>query len=82
MKTWKSQRVRAAAAALVVIGCGLVLRKFGYAAHLPFVVVKFGGSCLWGAMVYFLLASFSSRTKAFNLAIGMADAPPIVRYSD
>jgi hypothetical protein len=54
----------------MVIGCGLVLRKFGYAAHLPFVVVKFGGPCLWGAMVYFLLASFSGKAEAFNIAIG------------
>jgi hypothetical protein len=70
MKRWKSQRIRAAIAALVVIGCGLALRKFGYPVHLPFVVVKYGGSCLWGAMVYFLLASLSGKTKAFNLAIG------------
>jgi hypothetical protein len=33
--------------------------------------------CLWGAMVYFLLASFSGKTKAFNLAIGMFAANPV-----
>jgi hypothetical protein len=72
MKKWKSQRVRAAhaVAALVVIGCGLALRHLGYSVHLPFVAVKFGGSYLWGAMVYFLLASFSGKSKDFAIAIG------------
>ncbi len=41
---------------LLTIGCGLALRRFGYAADLPFAVVKYGGSILWGAMVYWLFA--------------------------
>jgi hypothetical protein len=41
---------------LLIIICGLMLRRFGYGLDLPFLVVKYGGSLLWGSMVYFLLA--------------------------
>ncbi len=53
------------AALFLVIVLGLVLRRFGYAVDLPFIVVKYGGSALWGAMVYLLVALFvtSSRLK-------------------
>lgn len=50
----QSQRL---AALLLIIIFGLMLRRFGYSVGLPFVVVKYGGSLLWGSMVYFLLAS-------------------------
>ncbi len=46
---------RLAALFLITIS-GLLLRRFGYSVDLPFVVVKYGGSLLWGSMVYFLLA--------------------------
>lgn len=57
------------AATLFVILLGLALRKFGYAAHLPFLVVKYGGSVLWGAMVYLLLASIAIKARILNIAI-------------
>ncbi|WP_184399910.1 DUF2809 domain-containing protein [Rhizobium sp. BK650] len=41
---------------IVIIVLGLALRRFGYAIDLPFFIVKYGGSLLWGSMVYFLLA--------------------------
>ncbi|OWV68139.1 hypothetical protein ATY76_14630 [Rhizobium sp. R339] len=44
------------AALFVIILSGLALRRFGYAADLPFFLVKYGGSLLWGSMVYVLLA--------------------------
>ena len=50
-------RIRLLAAAAMVIICGLCLRAFGYEVGLPFVAVKYGGSVLWGAMVYLLLAA-------------------------
>jgi hypothetical protein len=56
-------------ASLFVILCGLALRKFGYSLHLPFVVVKFGGSGLWGAMVYLLLASICGKTAPVKIAM-------------
>lgn len=49
-------QVRRFAVLLLIIVSGLTLRRFGYAADLLFLVVKYGGSLLWGAMVYFLLA--------------------------
>ncbi|MEJ1174156.1 DUF2809 domain-containing protein [Agrobacterium sp. CMT1] len=51
-------RIRLLAGAMAVIVCGLCLRTFGYDVGLPFVVVKYGGSVLWGAMIYLLLAAF------------------------
>jgi hypothetical protein len=53
---------------IFVIICGLALRRYGYAMHLPFVVVKYGGSVLWGAMVYALLATIVAGTKPSRIA--------------
>ena len=41
---------------LSIIVCGLALRKFGLGLGLPSVLVKYGGSMLWGTMVFFLVA--------------------------
>jgi hypothetical protein len=41
---------------LSIIVCGLLLRGFGLGVGLPAVTVKYGGSLLWGAMVFFLVA--------------------------
>ncbi len=55
-------------ALLLTIVCGLALRRFGYAAHLPFAIVKYGGSILWGAMVYWLLAVLFGSPHRFRIA--------------
>ncbi|UWU29939.1 DUF2809 domain-containing protein [Rhizobium sp. WSM1274] len=57
------------AALFLVIVLGLVLRRFGYAADLPFTVVKYGGSALWGAMVYLLVALYVARSRPTAIAI-------------
>ncbi|RUM21366.1 DUF2809 domain-containing protein [Rhizobium vallis] len=57
------------AALLLVIVLGLALRRFGYAVDLPFIVVKYGGSALWGAMVYLLLALFFGRLRPTAIAV-------------
>jgi Protein of unknown function (DUF2809) len=41
---------------LGVIICGLALRRFGLGFGLPSSIVKYGGSVLWGTMVYFWVA--------------------------
>ncbi len=41
---------------LLVIASGLALRAFGLPAGLPAFVVKYGGSLLWGTMVFLLVA--------------------------
>lgn len=55
-------------ALLLTIAGGLALRRFGYAANLPFAVVKYGGSILWGAMVYWLLATILVSVRPFRIA--------------
>ncbi|MEF0939044.1 ribosomal maturation YjgA family protein [Rhizobium sp. BR 362] len=54
-------------ALLLTIACGLALRRFGYAAHLSFQIVKYGGSILWGGMVYWLLAAAFARARRFTI---------------
>lgn len=60
---------------LAVIAAGLALRRFGYDVGLPFLVVKFGGSVLWGAMVYLLCALVAYRARQLTTAsVAMAIA--------
>lgn len=63
-----SRRVLLLSAFTLTIACGLALRRFGYEAHLPFTVVKYGGSILWGSMVYFLLALMRVTAKPGKIA--------------
>lgn len=64
-------RSRLATLALLaaIIASGLLLRHFGPSAGMPLVVVKYGGSLLWGTMVYVLMALVASRRPATLLAI-------------
>lgn len=41
----------------IVIALGLALRLLGYRIGLPFLVVKYGGSVLWGMMVFWLVGA-------------------------
>lgn len=52
-----NRRAYLLAATCGVILAGLALRRFGYDIGLPFVVVKYGGSILWGSMVFLVVAS-------------------------
>ncbi|NRP85392.1 hypothetical protein GFPCMMHI_01281 [Ensifer adhaerens] len=61
-------RISLVLALLLTIAGGLALRRFGYAANLPFAVVKYGGSILWGAMVYWLLATIFVSSRPFRIA--------------
>ncbi|ARM88002.1 hypothetical protein RHEC894_CH01688 [Rhizobium sp. CIAT894] len=69
MQTRSHVQLLRLAALLVVIVLGLVLRRFGYAIDLPFVVVKYGGSALWGTMVYLLVALIAARSRPAGIAI-------------
>jgi len=66
-------------AALVVatIAIGLALRRWGPAAGLPFVVTKYGGSVLWGAMVHGLVALVAGRRSATTLVLAAAIAAAV-----
>ncbi|WP_422387294.1 DUF2809 domain-containing protein [Agrobacterium vaccinii] len=64
-------------AVCVVIVVGLALRRYGYTVGLPFIVVKYGGSVLWGSMVYLLVATILPRRKR-GLAVAVACVVAIV----
>jgi hypothetical protein len=46
---------------LSIMAGGLALRLLGPGLGLPVFVVKYGGSLLWGTMVFFLVAIVASR---------------------
>ncbi|MDR6667040.1 DUF2809 domain-containing protein [Rhizobium sp. 1399] len=70
--TIQGRQLQRLAALFLIIISGLLLRRFGYSVDLPFVVVKYGGSLLWGSMVYFLLAfaigGLSTRIRPTGIA--------------
>jgi Protein of unknown function (DUF2809) len=56
-------------AALGVIGCGLALRRYGFGLGLPAPVVKYGGSVLWGTMVFFIVAMIAGGQLRRNITL-------------
>jgi hypothetical protein len=57
-RSWTTSRV---CLCIAVIMSGLTLRRFGLGLELPASVVKYGGSVLWGTMIFFLVAIAASR---------------------
>ena len=54
--------------AAIIVG-GLGLRALGLRLGLPAFIVKNGGSALWGAMVFFLVALAASRLSRRGIAL-------------
>lgn len=54
---------------LSIITCGLALRGFGLSLGLPSPIVKYGGSVLWGMMVFFLVGMAASNLSRLNIAL-------------
>jgi Protein of unknown function (DUF2809) len=54
---------------LSIVICGLALRGFGHGLGLPPALVKYGGSVLWGTMVFFLVAIAASRLSRRSVAL-------------
>jgi hypothetical protein len=54
---------------LSIVACGLALRRFGFQLGLPALIVKYGGSMLWGTMVFFLVAIVASRRSRQHIAL-------------
>lgn len=65
-RLWKRRIVLVAAAGLVVVA-GLASRK--WKSVLPGFLATYLPDCLWGAMVYLLLASILPRAKSINVAV-------------
>ena len=58
-----------AALCLLIIGSGLALRRFGPALGLAFPLVKYGGSILWGTMLFFLVAMAARGQSRQRIAL-------------
>lgn len=56
-------------AALAVIAAGLALRGVGPNFGLPGPVVKYGGSILWGTMVFLLIATVARDRPRWQVAL-------------
>jgi hypothetical protein len=54
---------------LAIILSGLALRRFGLGLGVPAIVVKYGGSILWGAMVFMLVAIAIPRATRFQIVV-------------
>lgn len=54
---------------LAIIACGLALRGWGFGLGLPAFVVKYGGSVLWGTVVFLLVAIAASRLSRPRIAL-------------
>lgn len=54
---------------LSVIVCGLALRGYGLQLGLPALVVKYGGSTLWGTMVFLLVAMAAPNLSRPRIAL-------------
>ena len=60
--------VRICLCASIIIS-GLALRRFGFGLGLPAAIVKYGGSVLWGTMVFFLITIAAPRLSRRNVAL-------------
>jgi phosphotransferase system glucose/maltose/N-acetylglucosamine-specific IIC component len=77
-----AKSLRRAGLALLVIMGGLALRRYGVGLGLPGLAVKYGGSLLWGSMVFFLVASVASsltRQRAAMIAVAIAICVEVFR---
>ena len=81
IKASTSLRMRRLAIALVIILCGVSLRLGGYEIGLPYFLVKYGGSTLWGAMVFFLFATLLHRQSIGRLAVLSLVSAALIEFS-
>ena len=68
-QTRKSLTIARAGLCLAIIASGLALRGWGLGLGLPAFVVKYGGSVLWGTMVFFLVAMAASTLSRPRIAL-------------
>lgn len=65
----------------LVIALGLALRAFGTRWGVPIFIVKYGGSALWGTMVYLLVAIFAARWRPGRVAAAAMTVAIAVEFS-
>jgi hypothetical protein len=73
------RRLTAAVIALALIPVGIAWRLAPL--HLPPFLYKYGGSVLWAAMVYWLVAAILPRFSPFKVAALAAIVAVLVEYS-
>jgi hypothetical protein len=81
-KPEKMRLITRAGLCLAIILSGLALRRFGFGLGLPAFIVKYGGSVLWGAMVFFLVAiaaRHASRRRIAGVSLAIAVAVELIR---
>lgn len=72
-------RLRHAAIVCAIIIVGLILRD--PRTGLPWVIAKYAGSALWGAMVYFCVATCAPRARVGSLLIAAFLISAVVEIS-
>jgi Protein of unknown function (DUF2809) len=65
----RSRVIVRTALCLCVIVCGIALRGYGPGLGLSAFVVKYGGSLLWGTMVFFLVALAAAKLSRPSIAL-------------
>ena len=68
-----------ALATLGIIACGLIWRR--PELGLPLLAAKYGGSMLWGAMVFFAAATLWPLAKLFRVAVIAAGVAATVEFT-
>ena len=63
---------------LLTIIAGLVLRRVPIG--LPFVIVKFGGSMLWAAMIYWIFTALRPHSGVESIAVNAALFSALVEF--
>lgn len=66
-------------AVMVVVACGLLWRR--PEIGLPAAMAKYGGSLLWGAMVFFCVAGLKPRVDLRLVAVCAAVVATLVEFS-
>src|ERR1700687_308969 len=68
-RTSEAALIARASLCLSIIICGLALRGFGFSLGLPPYFVKYGGSLLWGTMVFGIVAIAGSSLSRRSIAL-------------
>jgi hypothetical protein len=71
-RTFAAMLIVRACLCLAIMITGLALRGFGLGLGLPALVVKYGGSMLWAAMVFFAVAIAASHLSRRSIALTSA----------
>lgn len=76
----KTLRRRLMTAGFVIL-CGLTLRLTGYDIGLPYVLVKYGGSFLWGMMVLWIVGAILYGRSILVIALVAAVIAVLTEFS-